>query len=148
MVVIKNGSRWASPILHNLMWLTHSSCDAPPRHSYFGQIQNTVTSRKNKHLSSSFTDVKCCESHSLNRTGCVVCCRYAWRQWSSFIHDADYLTILTLSAFSLVTWPHEGLWLAVMTRDTQLPWYDSLRHDQKRISSRNAVNINITLLLM
>ena len=78
------------PYSHNLMWLTHSSCDAPPRHSYFGQIQNTATSCKNNHWSPSFTDVKCCESHSLNRTGCVVCCRYAWRQWSSFIHDADY----------------------------------------------------------
>ena len=93
--------------------------------------------------------IKCCESHSLSRTGC----RSAWRHWSSFIHDADYCDNLNTERLLI---GHKGTCRLLigrhchifMTRDTELPWHDSLCHDQKRISSRNAVNINIALLLL
>ena len=101
----------------------------------------------------------CRESHSLIRTGCVLCCCFAWWQWSSFIHDTDYCDNLntellighmcTMKASDW--WSRSHLHFPHTPRDTELPWYDSLCHDQKseeNLLKRYGQRIDKILLFM
>ena len=109
---------------NNLMWLTPSSCDAPPIHWYFGQIRMLQATRHAFISISHWSRPRlagvhckiCRESHSLIRTGCVLCCCFALWQWSSFIHDTDYCDNLNTESREASHWSHvhnEGLWLVV-----------------------------------
>ena len=149
------------PILNNPMWLTPSSCDALPIHSYFGQIHSVTTLQATRtriylHPSQIWAGsgwmfiVKCCESHSLSRTGYVVLCCFAWWQWSSFIHDADCCDNLSTESSAASHWSHvhsKGLWLAVTitfafpTPDTRhgaiMTLSVTIRKDEENLLRRN-----------
>lgn len=147
------------PILNNPMWLTPSSCDALPIHSYFGQRHNVTTlqaTRTRIYLHQSLIwagsgwmfIVKWYFANLIHWAGLVVlCCCFAWWQWSSFIHDADYCDNLSTESSAASHWSRSHLHSPHTTRDTELSSYDSLCHDQKRISWE-IINVKKTRLLL
>lgn len=129
------------PILNNPMWLTPSSCDALPIHSYFGQRHNVTTlqaTRTRIYLHQSLIwagsgwmfIVKWYFANLIHWAGLVVlCCCFAWWQWSSFIHDADYCDNLSTESSAASHWSRmqsEGVWLAA-TITFAFPTHDT-RH--------------------
>ena len=108
--------------LNNLMWLTPSSCDAPPIHWYFGQIRMLQATRHAFISISHYPGrvwlvfIEISVANLIHWSGLVVCCCFAWWQWSSFIHDTDYCDNLNTESREASHWSHvhnEWLWLVV-----------------------------------
>lgn len=148
--------------------MTHSVILWRSAHSFIFWSDQNVTSRKNTHLSPSVTIqagsgwvfIVISVANLIHWSGLVVlCCCFAWWQWSSFIHDTDYCDNLntellighmcTMKASDW--WSRSHLHFPHTPRDTELPWYDSLCHDQKseeNLLKRYGQRIDKILLFM
>lgn len=136
--------------LNNLMWLTPSSCDAPPIHWYFGQIRMLQATRHAFISISHYPGrvwlvfIEISVANLIHWSGLVVCCVVA------LLCDNDQVSFMILIIVTILTpsperllighmcimkasdwWSRSHLHFPHMPRDTELPWYDSLCHDQK-----------------